>query len=140
MKPAYVSNKTSLFILGLVVFLTSCNPYGKKLEYNGTEVYYTDLVERHEAEKLGDYLVSSEFADGNPKSVQLTKDKESGNYAFRMVTTPEAAKNKAYEVLFKVVAKQISDTVLNKAVVDFHVCDNTFKTLKVIPFKDEKSE
>ena len=84
---------------------------------------------------MGAYLISSKFADGNSKSVQLTKDEESNHYAFRMVTTPKAAKDSTYNFLFKLMASQISDSVFNGSPVDFHVCDNRFKTLKVL--KDE---
>ena len=123
--------------LCLIVFLLlfSCSEYGKKLQYDKTEVYYTDLVEKEEAEKLGDFLVSSKFAGENEKSVQLSKNKENNHYQFKMVTTKDAAKSETYEALFTIYAKQLSDSVFNKQPVDFHVCDNTFQTLKVITFK-----
>ena len=116
--------------------LIGCSSYGKKLDFNGTEVYYTSKVEKADAEKLGDYLVKSKFADGGKKSIQLTKEKDI--FVFRMVTTREAAESKMYETVFKLFTKTISDSVFNKQPVDFHVCDNTFNTLKVIAFEDEK--
>jgi len=121
----------------LSLCLTSCNPYGEKLEFNGTEVYYTESVVKEEAQKLGNFLVNSRFADGNRKSVQLTKNEESGNYIFRMVTNEKAQKEDSYDILFKAISIQISDSVFNGKAVDFHVCNNTFKTLRVIPFKDD---
>lgn len=124
-----------LFILFCTVLIFACSGYGKKLEYNKTEVYYTANIEKLEAEKLGEFLVSSGFAGENKKSVQLSKNEESGNYQFRMVTTEEAANSESYQTIFKMFAKQISDSVFNKKPVDFHVCNNTFETLKVIPFK-----
>ncbi|MFY0602897.1 MAG: hypothetical protein JXQ93_03035 [Flavobacteriaceae bacterium] len=128
--------KKLMLLLVCFTLIIACNTYGEKLEYKKTEVYYTSKVSKEEAQKLGNYLVSSEFADGNNKSVQLTKG-DNGNYVFRMVTTKEASENKTYETLFKIFSKQISDSVFNKAPVDFHVCNNTFKTLKIIPFNDE---
>lgn len=122
-----------------LVFLLACNGYGKKLQYQKTEVYYTDKVEKTDAEKLGDFLVKSEFAGENEKSIQLSKDDKTGNYQFRMVTTKEAAESETYKAIFKIYAKQISDSVFNKQPVDFHICDNTFKTLKVIPFKTDET-
>ncbi len=121
------------------VFFLACNGYGKKLQYQKTEVYYTDKVEKTDAEKLGDFLVKSNFAGENEKSIQLSKNEDSGNYEFRMVTSKEAADSKTYETIFKIYAKQISDSVFNKKPVDFHICDNTFKTLKVIPFKTDET-
>ena len=134
--------KTRIFAI-LILFaiaITSCDGYGTKLEYQKTEVYYTSKVDKKDAQKLGDFLVSSNFADGNEKSIQLTKNDENGNYVFRMVTNKEAAESKTYESIFKIFSKQISDSVFNKAPVDFHVCDNTFNTLKVIPFENEAAE
>ena len=125
-------------IISLVFFL-ACNGFGEKLQYQKTDVYYTDKVEKADAEKLGEFLVKSEFAGENEKSIQLSKDDENGNYQFRMVTTKEAAESEMYETIFKLYAKQISDSVFNKQPVDFHICDNTFKTLKVIPFKADET-
>ena len=122
-------------ILSLVLFL-ACNGYGKKLLYQKTEVYYTEKVEKADAEKLGNFLIKTGFADDNEKSIQLSKNDKNGNYEFRMVTNKEAADSDTYESVFKIFAKQISDSVFNKKPVDFHVCNNTFKTLKIIPFGD----
>ena len=70
---------------------------------------------------------------------KLAKNEENGNYEFRMVTTKEAAESETYETIFKYYAIQISDSVFNKQPVDFHICDNVFKTLKVIPFENKKT-
>lgn len=129
-----------ILLLLLSFVISSCNSYGKKLEFKGTEVYYTDKVQKEDAQKLGEFLVSSEFADGKKKSVQLTKDDDSGNYIFRMVTNDKAQKEDSYDILFKAISIQISDSVFNSQAVDFHVCDNTFKTVRAIPFKDESTK
>lgn len=117
--------------------LISCSGYGKKLDYKGTEVYYTSNVSKVDAEKLGNYLIKSEFSDGGKKSIQLTKNNKTNAYIFRMVITKKASKSKSYEAIFKIFAKQISDSVFNKQPVDFHICDNTFNTLKEIPFEKD---
>ena len=77
--------KRLIIVLGMAL-LYACTSYGEKLEFKKTEVYYTNKVSLKEVQKLGDYLVSSKFADGNRKSIQLTKS-DNGNYVFRMVTT-----------------------------------------------------
>jgi len=122
--------------LSTIVLVASCSGYGKKLNFSKTEVYYTNGINKLEAQNLGKYLVSSGFADGKDKSVQLSKNNADGNYVFRMVTTKEAVNNKMYETIFKLMAKQISDSVFNGKPVDFHICDNTFKTLKEIKFEN----
>lgn len=121
-------------ILALVTLFMSCSNYGEKLEFDGTEVYYTKGIEKAEATKLGQYLISSKFADGRKKSVQLTKDEETNRYNFRMVTAEKAAKDSTYNFIFKLMARQISDSVFAGKPVDFHVCDNTFNTLKVLSY------
>ncbi len=128
----------TLVFLSLALLFLACSGYGKKLDYKGTEVYYTSKVKKADAEKLGDYLIRSKFADGGKKSIQLTKDEKTNSFVFRMVTTKEASESKMYETVFELFAKTISDSVFNKQPVDFHVCNNTFKTLKVIAFKDNK--
>lgn len=122
----------NLLILCILTTIFSCNSYGEKLEFDGTEVYYMTKVTKEEANKLGAYLVSSKFADGKEKSVQLTKDDKTNHFAFRMVTNEKAAKDSTYHFIFRVMAMQISDSVFGGKPVDFHVCDNTFKTLKVL--------
>ena len=129
--------KTTLTLFAIVLFL-SCTGYGEKLTFNGTEVYYKEGIEKTEAENLGNFLIRSEFADGKSKSVQLAKNEENGNYIFRMVTNPEAQENQQYEILFKVLAMQISDSVFNSQPVDFDVCNNTFESVKYLPFKESK--
>lgn len=132
-----IKNISKLILALSVFYVFSCSGYGEKLQYGKTEVYYTSKINKKEAEKLGDFLVSSGFAGENEKSVQLFKNTENGNYEFRMVTTKEAAESETYEAIFKIYAKQISDSVFQQKPVDFHVCDNTFNTLKVIEFTNE---
>lgn len=129
-----------IFLFCFSILFFSCSDYGKKMQFEKTEVYYTNKVKEADAKKLGNYLVSAGFADDNEKSVQLSKNDENGNYQFRMVTTKEASENETYRTIFKVFAKQISDSVFNKQPVDFHICNTTFKTLKIIPFSDETSK
>lgn len=132
-----MKNLKIILLFSISILFIKCSGYGKKLQFGKTEVYYTSKVEKKDAKSLGNFLVSSGFAGDNEKSVQLSKDDENGNYQFRMVTTKEAANSKSYETIFKLYAKQISDSVFNKQPVDFHICDNTFSTLKVIPFNGE---
>lgn len=126
--------QSSVFSLLLLFLLIGCTGYGKKLEYNGTEVYYTKEIQKEEAVKLGEFLVRSKFADGRTKSVQLTKNTENGHYVFRMVTNEKAQTNETYEILFKALAIQVSDSVFNKHAVDFDVCNNRFETVKSLAF------
>ncbi len=126
--------KQLIFFLITAALIIACSGYGEKLEFDGTEVYYTKGIEKAEATKLGQYLISSKFADGRKKSVQLSKDEKTNRYNFRMVTEEKAAKDSTYNFIFKLMARQISDSVFAGKPVDFHLCDNTFNTLKVLSY------
>lgn len=114
-------------IIGYLAFFV--DGYGEKLEFNGTDVYYTELVSEAEAQKLGAYLVSSEFADGGEKSVQLSK--RDSVYLFRMVVMDGVTKDSTNDITFMAMAWTLSANVFDKAPVELEACDNTFQTLRV---------
>ena len=103
--------------------------YGDKLEFNGTDVYYTETVDQAEAQKLGEYLVESEFADGGGKSVQLSK--RDSVYVFRMVVKEGIEKDSANDLTFLAITYALSMAVFDGAPVELEACDNTFETLRV---------
>lgn len=103
--------------------------YGEKLEFNGTDVYYTELVNEDEAQKLGEYLVESEFADGGSKSVQLSK--RDSVYLFRMVIKEGIEKDSTNDLTFLAMTYALSMAVFDGAPVELEACDNTFETLRV---------
>jgi len=117
-----------------IFFLFSCTEYGEKLTFNGTDVYYKDGVTKEQAQTLGEYLVEEEFADGGEKSVQILKDEVTGNLTFRMVVANDI--NEDQDMIFKVFAQALSTDVFNGEPVDFHICDNTFETIRAFSFSD----
>jgi hypothetical protein len=122
--------KTTLLVV-LSVILNACANYGKEKEFNGVQLFYTSSVTETEANALGEYLVKSEFADGEDKTVQLNK---TGNtYEFRMVVKKGIEQDQEYTALGKLMAKEISDEVFYGKQVDVHFCDENLKTLKVLP-------
>lgn len=122
-----------LIIAVITYFVFSSSSYGEKLEFNGTDVYYTDLVTEVEAQKLGDYLIESEFADGNEKSVQLTK--RDSTYLFRMVVIDGVTEDSTKDLSFKALAMLISIQVFDNSPVELEACTNTFETLRVYSTK-----
>ncbi|KYG71450.1 hypothetical protein EV198_3326 [Roseivirga ehrenbergii] len=117
-----------LVIAVITYFVFSSSGYGEKLEFNGTDVYYTDLVTEADAQRLGEYLVDSEFADGNGKSVQLTK--RDSTYLFRMVVIDGVTEDSTKDISFKALAMLISMQVFDGAPVELEACSNTFETLR----------
>ena len=64
----------SIILLGFVLFIAACNNYGEKLKFNGATLYYKSPVTLEDANKLGEYLVETDFFDGTPKTLQLNKN------------------------------------------------------------------
>lgn len=118
----------------IALTIMGCSTYGEKLEFNGTEVYYKDGVTEEEANKLGNYLVAEEFADGNRKSVQFAKDVETGNFIFKMVVNPSVVDDEAYQYIFKSFTTQLNEEF--DTPVDFYLTNSSFETIKVILAKD----
>ena len=121
-------------IFGIILMSTlfsSCSDNGKEKEFNGVQLFYTSSISDSEATSLGNYLIKSEFADGEYKTVQINK---SGNtYEFKMVVKKGIEQDQEYCNLGKLMAAEISSEVFNGMQVDVHFCDEKLETLKVLP-------
>ena len=84
----------------LVTIFIGCGDHGTLLEFNGGELYYTPSVSEREAYRLGEYLVDSEFFNGELKTVQL--DKTGNTYNFRMVIKKGIEKDEENIEIFKI--------------------------------------
>jgi hypothetical protein len=124
-----------LIIIGCLatVLMLGCNSYGTRLEYGKGELYYTKNVTEAEAKKLGDFLNKEKFFEGEGKSVQL--DKSGDTYQFRMAVKEGLDKDAEFLANAQDDALFISKNVFDGAKVEFHVCDNQLRTLKVVPMK-----
>ena len=123
-----------LTVFILLFALPACNNLGDKKTYKGVELYHTKNVTDAEADKLGDYLVTEKFADGNAKTVQLAK---SGSvYQFNFVVKEGADKDSSILKNTKFFASVLSAQVFNGAPVEIHMCDKYLKTLKVFASGD----
>jgi hypothetical protein len=103
---------------------------GELLMFNGGELYYTTTVSLSEAERLGRFLVSEEFFDGNRKTVQLNKT--GSTYEFRMVIKKGLEQDQDIIVLVRRLATEISLGVFGGETVDIHLCDETLNTIRVV--------
>lgn len=111
--------------------MISCNSgYGKLLEFNGGELYYTSNISSYEAHQLGNYCIQEGFFDGNSKTIQI--DKNGGVYEFRMVIKKGLENDPDVLDVAKIVAFQLSQDVFNGNQVDIHLCDEYLKTLRVV--------
>jgi hypothetical protein len=133
--------KKSLTILSIFLTLTvfsGCNNYGTEKDFDGVQVYHTDKVTAAEADQLGAYLVKEKFANGEAKSVQLTK---AGNtYQFRLVVKAGIDKDTSYWKTAKFFGSMLSAEVYDGAPVEVHLCDDHLKTSKVLVADDFGTE
>ena len=127
--------KKILKVLGFLVLIIaayaviSLKSYGEKLEFNGTDVYFTEEVSEAEAQRLGAYLVETEFADGRSKSVQLSK--RDSVYLFRMVVKKGIVEDSTNDVTLTAMTYALSLGVFDGAPVELEACDDVFGTLRV---------
>ncbi|MFD3407587.1 hypothetical protein SKC37_02870 [Aquirufa sp. HETE-83D] len=127
--------KKLITILASILFtsltLVSCDSGDKEKNFNGVQLFYTSAVTEAEADSLGSFLISSEFADGGEKTVQLNKS--GTTYEFRMVVKKGIEQDQEYTELGKALASEISAGVFNGQQVDVHYCDENLNTLRVLP-------
>ncbi|MGZ5244405.1 MAG: hypothetical protein ACXWW0_10925, partial [Bacteroidia bacterium] len=117
-----------------VFLIVSCSDYGKKLQFNNGELYYTSKINEQEALELGNFLAKDNlYFDGRPKSVQL--DKKDDTYIFRAVVLKDAEKDTSNISPFIDLGIILSKEVFDNAPVDMEMCDEKFNTLRSIPFK-----
>jgi preprotein translocase subunit SecF len=134
-KKRFTTVSILIFTMLFSLILAGCSGsnYGTKLNFGGNnELYYTDSVTLEEAQVLGDYLVEADFfaKDSNTRSVQLNKN--GSTYEFRMVMKKGLDQDQDTIDLMKLFIVELSDNVFNGESVDAHLCDETFKTLRVV--------
>jgi hypothetical protein len=109
--------------------------YGKEKIFNGLELFHTKKISDAEVDALGNYLISSKFADGNTKSTLITK---AGNtYQFKFVVKNGAEKDPGYQKNGKIFASQLSANVFKGAATEVVMCDDYFNALVAIPMSDK---
>jgi hypothetical protein len=107
--------------------------FGSIKVINALQLYHTKNITPAETDSLGNYLVTQKFANGIPKTAQITK---SGNtYQFRFVIKEGMDKDTAYLQNVKIFAGQLSQNVFKGAPVEIHMCDDYLNTLKAVPMK-----
>jgi hypothetical protein len=107
--------------------------FGTVKTFNATQLYRTTNVTAAETDSLGNYLVKEKFANGVPKTVQLTKSGDT--YQFRFVVKEGMDKDAAYMQTVKTFASDLSQKVFNGAPIEVHMCDDFLNTLAVVQMK-----
>lgn len=126
--------KKIISIVTLLLLFTACQSYGEKEIFKGTEVYYKEGITEEQVERLGESLIESGFANGDRKSVQFSKDPNSDKYIFKMVIDKKKIDDASLSDIFNIFPRELSD--LMDLPIDLHLCNNTFKTLRVHKLED----
>lgn len=106
------------------------NPLGSVLKYDDGRLYYTKSVTQAEASKLGDYLTKELAFGATPEFVQVNKAGD--KIEFRTTVRKGAEQDPAQVANAKELASLLSRHVFGGASVEVHLCDDQFKTLKVV--------
>ncbi len=130
-------NMKNLFILLVTaVFLTSCSNYGKKVKKGTVEVYYKEGIGENEANRTAALLYEIDSAQNHNtkdiRSMQLLPGKDT--VTFRMVANKDKLDGVG-DIAFQVIGTIISDSAFNGKPVNVELTDNTFNTIKKIPYK-----
>ena len=104
---------------------------GKELTFGNSQVYYQSPVTEAEARRLGDFLVTVEFFDDTPKTVQVTKS--SNTYELRMPIKTGMEQDLDFIESIKWIGAAIAESVFDGAHLDVHLCDDELDTIRVVP-------
>ena len=107
--------------------------FGTRKIFNGVEIFHSKNIRATEVDSLGNYLIRSGFADGNAKSVQITKS--SIAYKFKFVVNKGVEKDTAYLKNGRVFAAEMSKLVFSDKPVEVVLCDAYFSPLVTVQMK-----
>jgi hypothetical protein len=103
---------------------------GKRLDLNGSDLYYTSSVTTAEAKRLRRHLLETHTFDGAAGTLQLNRD--GSRYQFRMMVQPGAENDQQTIFASNALAMRLSGAVFGGKVVEIHLCDQNFDTLRVV--------
>jgi len=84
-----------------------------------------------EVNRLGKYLLTTQFADGDERTTRL--ERRGNTYLFQVVIKPGLTPKPGQLSLFKALAIELSHEVFEDAQVDVHLCDQHFRPLALAP-------
>ena len=122
----------SLFYSLLLTLCISLNVacMDKKQTFDQTQIDYNETVSESEVQRLGQYLVHSQFTDGTPKNVMIKK--KDNTYSFKMVIKDDLELTPKLIKTFEIFAFNLSHEVFNRAPVEIKLCNAFFIPTKTI--------
>lgn len=122
-----------VFAAGIIYMnILTANIPDKVKTFNGDELYYTDSISVDEVDKLGNYLADEGLFNDDGEVISTKIDKKSDTYMFSVIFDKKYLDDVEANKMFKEVRSMLSANVFNGSMVELHICDNKFNTLKVI--------
>ena len=104
--------------------------YDQIYDFGENTLHYHESISADEAKRLGDYLMSQGWDEGEPVIVRLAKTEDS--YQFQIVAKQDIVEQRSVLLNSQKMAVYLSQKVFNNARVEIQLCDGDFKPLKVV--------
>jgi hypothetical protein len=141
LSPNHKTMKRFFFYFLAILTFVSCTNYGKKVKVGNIEMYYKEGVTTAEANKAASVLDKIDKAENNNvdtrRSFQLLR--EGDTVTLRMVVNIEKAKDMP-DANFIGIATVVSDSIFGGKPVNMDLTNETFKTVRHIPFQKQAEE
>ena len=104
----------------------------KSKTFNGVEIVYeSSTITEAEVDKLGEYFIASEYADGNEKMAVLTKKNDV--YQFYLIVLRSVLEDQEYIDLLRDFKTELCAYVFPNRTVDFYLSDGDMRPLILFP-------
>lgn len=122
-------------VYSVLIFATlySTNIPEQMKKVNNDELYYTKNISMQELDKLEDYLSHEVLANDNFR-ISAKIDKQSNFYILSFVYDQQMLNDPEIISYFKLLGENLSKDVFDNNLVEIHLCDDVFNTLKVIRY------
>ncbi len=115
-------------IVGLLII--GCSSHGKVKEFDGLEIFYHNDADIAEVTKLGEYLTSVKFTNGDQKSLQFLRTDTT--ITVKMIVDSKILTNDSILLLLKDFRKDLNSSIYTGTQFELHLCDKYFETKKVL--------
>ena len=126
--PIIISTVLSGIILWAAIY--TANIPDNSIVFQDDELYYTERIEKINAEKLGKLLENNGLFVKDDVSVNVGIDKDGNIYIFSLLVKDAAVEDSNLITTLKELSYKISKEVFNNQKVQVNLCDNNFKVLK----------
>ena len=122
----------SLIVTGLSLwgYIYSINIPDTVLTFSGDELYYTQGIEKADAERIGKLLENEGFFKNDDHTISIKLDKSPDFYIVSLVVDKQHINDPDVLDGMKEFANFISEEAFNNSKVEVYLCDNRFNKIK----------